>query len=257
MWGGFLSHKETIELQVTDKVLKPANAISIAGNKELSFDSSTSKQIYEFLQDHIIGMKLLPGQLISETALAQEFGVSRTPVRQALVQLSTKGFVEVRPQRGTYVTKLSMSKIYEAQFIREALEVAIVRKLCLLEKIPREEIVSLCESIINQQEEMAAIDDAEKFQMLDDQFHQALAIYSGHVHTARLIEAEKSHMDRVRNLSLHVQGQYRRIMNQHLSIIHAIKSGSPDTAADSMSAHLQDVFSMLELISKKYPEYFN
>lgn len=236
-------------------MLKPSYSKPITGHKELSFDSSTSKQIYEHLQDQIIGMKLQPGQLISETALAQEFGVSRTPVRQALVHLSTKGFVEVRPQRGTYVTRLSMAKIHEAQFIREALEVAIVRKLCSRDQASREEIAHLCEKIIGEQEQAAEV-DAVKFQTLDDQFHQSLAVYSGHIHTARLIEAEKSHMDRVRNLSLHVEGQYRRIMNQHLAIIRAIKTGSPEKAATSMSMHLQDVFSVLELISKKYPEYF-
>lgn len=237
-------------------MLKQSKPLSITGNREISFDSSTSKQVYEFLRDNIIGMKLLPGQLISEGSIAQEFGVSRTPVRQAMVQLSTKGFVEVRPQRGTYVTKLSMAKIYEAQFIREALEVAIVRCLCTRDQAAREKITDIVEEIVNAQEAAAKIDQPIKFQLLDDQFHQSLAVYAGHIHTAKVIEAEKSHMDRVRTLSLHVKGQYSRILNQHKAIINAIRSGSPEKASIAMSLHLQDVFAILESIPKQHPDYF-
>jgi len=201
-------------------------------------------------------MELQPGQLISETALAQQFGVSRTPVREALIQLSNIGFVEVLPQRGTYVTKLSMAKIFEAQFIREALEVAVVSNLAGFEEELRNQVVGECEKIVNEQKEASADDDSLAFQNLDDKFHQSLAIFTHHLRTAELIEAEKAHMDRVRNLSLHMSGQYKRVLNQHAAIIKAIKSGSPDKAATAMSVHLQDVFTVLELIPKEHPEYF-
>lgn len=224
--------------------------------KELSFDRPAASQIFGFVRDSIVSMELQPGQLISETALAQQFGVSRTPVREALIQLSNIGFVEVLPQRGTYVTKLSMAKIFEAQFIREALEVAVVSNLASFEEDLRNQIVSDCEKIVQDQKTAADDDDSLAFQNLDDKFHQSLAIFTHHVRTAELIEAEKAHMDRVRNLSLHMSGQYKRVLNQHAAIIKAIKSGSPDKAATAMSVHLQDVFTILELIPKEHPEYF-
>lgn len=224
--------------------------------KELSFDRPAASQIFGFVRDSIVSMELQPGQLISETALAQQFGVSRTPVREALIQLSNIGFVEVLPQRGTYVTKLSMAKIFEAQFIREALEVAVVSNLAGFEEELRNQIVNDCEKIVSDQKTAADDDDSLAFQNLDDKFHQSLAIFTNHVRTAELIEAEKAHMDRVRNLSLHMSGQYKRVLNQHAAIIKAIKSGSPDKAATAMSVHLQDVFSILELIPKEHPEYF-
>lgn len=226
-------------------------------SRGLSYDRPAASQIFGFVRDAIISMELLPGQMISETALAQQFGVSRTPVREALIQLSNIGFVEVLPQRGTYVTKFSMEKILEARFIREALEVAVVTQLASnTNESIRDEAVEACEKIINDQKTAAADDDALAFQNLDDQFHQTLAGFTQYPRAATLIEAEKAHMDRVRNLSLHVSGQYKRVLSQHAAIIKAIKAGSAEKSAAAMSVHLKDVYNILEVIPQEHPEYF-
>lgn len=226
-------------------------------SKGLSYDRPAASQIFGFVRDAIISMELLPGQMISETALAQQFGVSRTPVREALIQLSNIGFVEVLPQRGTYVSKFSMEKILEARFIREALEVAVVTQLATNnDEAVRLEAVDACEKILNEQKTAATDDDALAFQNLDDQFHQTMASYTQYPRVASLIEAEKAHMDRVRNLSLHVSGQYKRILSQHAAIIKAIKTGSAEKSASAMSVHLKDVYNILEVIPQEHPEYF-
>lgn len=221
--------------------------------KSLSFDRPVASQIYGFIRDAIVSMELLPGQMISETALAEQFGVSRTPVREALIQLSNIGFVDVLPQRGTYVSKFSMEKILEARFIREALEVSVVTNLA--ENVSKE-IVQAGEKIIAEQKVAAKDDDALAFQKLDDLFHQTLASFTSYGRVTSLIEAEKAHMDRVRNLSLHVSGQYKRVLAQHVAIIKAIKNGSPEDAAKAMSVHMKDVYNILEVIPQEHPEYF-
>ncbi len=226
-------------------------------SKGLSYDRPAASQIFGFVRDAIISMELLPGQMISETALAQQFGVSRTPVREALIQLSNIGFVEVLPQRGTYVTKFSMDKILEARFIREALEVAVVTQLAAAtDEATRQEVVDTCEKIIEAQKAAAAEDNVLAFQNLDDEFHQTLASFTLYPRVATFIEAEKAHMDRVRNLSLHVSGQYKRVLNQHAAIIKAIKAGSAEKSAAAMSVHLKDVYNILEVIPQEHPEYF-
>lgn len=223
--------------------------------KIISFDRPTAEQIFTHIRDEIVSMDLLPGETIPETRLAAQFGVSRTPVREALSKLSDLGFVEVRPQRGTFVSKLSMEKILEARFIRESLEVAVA---CALAENVTDEIISTCAEIIHQQEVAANAHDAPSFQILDDKFHQTLANFTGFARVAMVVEAEKSHMDRVRNLSLmELTGQYEHIIAQHKAILSAIQSGSPEKAKKAMSIHMKDVFNILKVAPEKHPEYFS
>ena len=219
----------------------------------LSFDRPSAIQIFGFVRDAIVSMDLLPGQMISETSLATQFGVSRTPVREALIQLASIGFVEVLPQRGTYVTKFSMEKILESRFIREAIEVSVVSFVA--ENI-KEEIIVEEGKIIFLQKEAADDNDPLAFQKLDDHFHKVLANQTRFVRVAQIIEAEKAHMDRVRCLSLQEPNQFKRILAQHTAIIKAIKSGVPEKAAKAMSTHLKDVYNVLKVIPQTHPEYF-
>ncbi len=221
--------------------------------RSLSFDRPTAIQIFGFVRDAIISMDFQPGQMISETSLANQFGVSRTPVREALIQLANIGFVEVLPQRGTYVTKFSMDKILEARFIREAIEVSVVSYLA---ENPTDDVVAEGEKIIVEQKVAADDNDPLAFQKLDDQFHQVLANHTKYARVGQVIEAEKAHMDRVRCLSLQEHDQFKRVLAQHTAIIKAIKSGAPEKAAKAMSIHLKDVFNVLKVIPQKHPEYF-
>lgn len=223
--------------------------------KTLKFDQSVPKQIFEHLREEIVSMELSPGVMISETSLAEKFGVSRTPVREALFKLANMGFVEVRPQRGTFVSHLSMPKILEARFIREALEVAVVCKLAEEANI---HFLSQCEAIIQEQEKAAEAHLPMEFQALDDKFHQALAEQTQFPKLSQLIEAEKGHMDRVRNLSLkEIRGQYDIVLQQHRAILEAIKTGNAVAAREAMEKHMHEVFTILELAPLNHPEYFS
>jgi len=221
----------------------------------LSYDLPSPEQIFDYVRDEIVGMDLLPGEKIPESQLAKKFGVSRTPVREALVKLASLGFVEVRPQRGTFVTKLSMNLILEARFIREAVESAVA---CSLSENYSEGMLDACEAIIEQQEKAALDEDPLHFQNLDDNFHSALADLTGFHRVSAVIEAEKAHMDRVRNLSLvELSGQYEHVIQQHKAILAGIKSGSSKQAKLAMEAHMKDVFNILKVAPEHHPEYFD
>lgn len=223
--------------------------------KNLKFDRSVPNQIFEHLRDEIVSMDLAPGVMISETSLAEKFGVSRTPVREALFKLSNMGFVEVRPQRGTFVSHLSMPKILEARFIREALELAVV---AMLAETANDAFILSCEAIIKEQEEAAREHLPLRFQALDDKFHQTLAEQTHFPKLSQLIEAEKGHMDRVRNLSLkEIRGQYDVVLQQHNAILDAIKTRDPNQARRAMETHMHEVFTILELAPINHPEYFS
>jgi len=221
--------------------------------KQIDYSRPAGSQVYGFIRDAIVSMQLEPGQLISETALATHFGVSRTPVREALIKLANLGFVDVRPQRGTYVSRLSKEAILEARFIREALEISVVSYLA---EHAKPQLFSQAEAIIQKQEAAAAIDDALLFQSLDDDFHQLLANHTGYARVSNMIEQEKAHMDRVRNLSLHMAGQYRRVIEQHRVIVDTMRSGNRQAVIAAMAVHLREVYKVLDRLPIDHPEFF-
>lgn len=223
-------------------------------SQPISFHRSTSQQIFEYLRDEIISMDLLPGEKIPENLLAEKFHVSRTPVRAALAKLQSQGFVEIRPQRGTFVTKLSMQQILEARFIREAIEVAVA---CFLAENANASVIDACEKILEEQMQAANQEDALLFQQLDDRFHATLSGATGFRRVGKVVEAEKAHMDRVRNLSLvELSGQYEHVLKQHRAILAAIRSGSAAEAKAAMETHMKDVFNILKIAPEQHPEYF-
>src|SRR5690349_12947762 len=88
---------------------------------------NTRGEVYGRLRDAIVAAELEPGRQLSENELAEFFGVSRTPIREALVRLRDDRLVEIVPQLGTFVTRISEAAVSDAQFIRQALECAAVR----------------------------------------------------------------------------------------------------------------------------------
>ncbi len=230
---------------------KVATKISV---NNVSFNRSIAGQIFTYILGEIVSLALKPGETISETKLAEKFCVSRTPVREAIAKLALLGFVEVRPQRGTFVSRLNIKKILDARFICEALEIAVV---CALAENASTELIETCADIIFQQEEAARNNNALHFQKLDDKFHSALAEFTGFEFISPLIETVKSHMDRVRYLSLvEFSGHYDKVISQHKTILAAIGNGFVEEAKAAMSDYMENIFTILEIAPLKHPKYF-
>lgn len=220
----------------------------------LKQQEATSAPIFEHLHKQIISMQIYPGQKLSENGLAKQFSISRTPVREAIARLANIGLVEVKMKSGTFVTLLSTKKITEAQFIRQAIESAIVQKVAA--DVPLITIAN-CEYILSQQEKAAIYNDAFQFQQLDDQFHQALADYTKYDRAANIVQIEKAHLDRVRNLGLkEVGNQYTRVLEQHRRILEAIKQGDPEQAKLAMCEHTGEILTILDEIKANHSDYF-
>ena len=100
-----------------------------------------AKRVFRELRSAIVMMVFQPGQALSEKEIADQFGVSRQPIREAFIKLSEAGLLSIRPQRGTYVVKISTRQVYDVRFVREAVEVAVVRKAAL--ELPAADIDAL------------------------------------------------------------------------------------------------------------------
>jgi len=221
----------------------------------LNMARPAAEQIASALKAAILNMQIAPGALISENEVGQVFGASRTPVREAFAQLREDGLVLTWPSRGTYVSKMSEHQIKGAQFLREALETAVVERLCTqgLTQDSREKIRAVLES------QRIAIAAGEKleFQQLDDRFHLLLAEATGFDRLGGLLLREKAALDRLRVLSLDDADRMAELLSEHEGIFEAIQGGDTEQALERMRRHLRRVLETLSDLIDANREFFD
>lgn len=213
---------------------------------------STAERVYAALTTAIIRAELRPGEALSEADIAKRFAVSRQPVREAFIRLEAAGLVAIRPYRGTFVLKISNEAVREGRFVREAVEVAIVRELASLDPQP-----DLSPILANMRAQLQARPgDHDPFMALDEAFHRALAETSGHVGVWRVVERAKAQMDRVRYLSLELATPMARLVAQHEAVVDALVARDPDAAEAAIRAHLQEISTALPKLYGTHPDLF-
>jgi DNA-binding GntR family transcriptional regulator len=212
------------------------------------------RQVYVALRDAIITAELEPGQRLSENELAESLGVSRTPVREALARLRDERFVQIVPQLGTFVTRISTAAVEDAQFVREALECAAVRLAAV--RATEHDISALDGLIRRQQEVVDHSDDVDRFAVLDDEFHAALCELSGRGFAWEVAQRAKGHLNRVRRLSLPQPRYLIEMVAEHREVLEALAQGAPDAAEETLRHHLRMVLSAVPAIRAEHPDYF-
>ncbi len=212
-----------------------------------------ARRVYRELRGAIIMMGFRPGQALSEKEVADRLGVSRQPVREAFIKLNEAGLLSIRPQRGTYVVKISARQVYDVRFVRQAIEVAVVRKAC--SDLPKRAIAPLRRNLKAQR---AAADDAhpQRFLTLDEAFHRGLALGVGCEHAWRVIEDMKAQMDRVRYLSLPEATPLGRLIDQHQAILDAVEEHDPAAAEAALRLHLSEILTSLPDLERRFPDLF-
>ncbi|WP_291295443.1 GntR family transcriptional regulator [Elioraea sp.] len=210
-------------------------------------------QLLRLLRETIVKGELLPGSIVSEADIARRYGVSRQPVREAFIKLQEAGLLSIRPQRGTVVLRISVDAVYDARFVREAVEVAVVRA-CAAQR--PEGLARRLADLIAAQEEAAGGDNAPGFLRLDEAFHRALAEGIGRSFAWTALEAIKAQMDRVRFLSFEGATPLPELIRQHRAIAGAVAAGAVDEAETAMRAHLREILASLPRIAQAHPDYF-
>lgn len=212
---------------------------------------SVGPQVYKLLRDKIIQGELAPGARISEAEISKVLEVSRQPVREAFIKLRNDGLVEVRPQRGTFVTKIHVNAVSDARFIREAIEVEIIRLLA--ESCQADQIRLLRENIAEQRR--ASTVDVEKFFNLDEAFHRLLADFAGKGTVWDVIGRLKAHFDRVRYVSSSHK-PLDRVIDHHVEIVNALEKHDAQQAEQVIRDHMREVLIDLPQIMKQQPDIF-
>ena len=209
--------------------------------------------VYDALRQAIVSTELEPGRQISENEIADKLGVSRTPVREALARLRDDQLVQIVPQLGTFVSRISVSGVDDAQFLREALECSAVRLAA--ERADAGDVAHL-QALITQQEVARDNADPSAFFLLDDELHSSFCELSGRPIAWTVVARANGHLNRVRRLSLAEPSYIAEMIKEHQAVVDAVGRGEPDAAEDALRHHLRMVLSDLPHIRNDHPEYF-
>ena len=212
---------------------------------------AVSPQLRLVLRSRIIKNDLPPMSRLSEPELAKEYGVSRQPVREALITLMNEGLVEVRPQRGTYVKRIDYEAVLNGRFVREAVEADIVRKLA---KRGDSDLVKELRSQIARQKNLPE-GVPEEFMAEDERFHQTLAEAAGFRKAWDYLGAIKAQMDRVRFTTFE-EFPISKLIDQHEMIVDFIEQKAVARAEEAIRAHLREILNSLPRMQELYPDHF-
>lgn len=212
-----------------------------------------NQQIYRYLRKDIVTCVIHPGSLLSEKEVSARFNVSRQPVREAFIKLAEAGLVQVLPQRGTFVRKISAQRVADGRFIREAVEIAVVRRAAL--EIAATGLMAL-EHNLQLQRLAAERHDSQAFLTLDDEFHRLIAEGIDCLLAWETVENIKATMDRVRFLTLSEVSPPESLIQQHEEIFAALKAQDADAAEKAMRRHLQEMILTITPIAERNSEWF-
>ena len=174
--------------------------------------ATAASRIYSDLRAELVSLRRLPGEAVSEAEIALSYGVSRTPVREAILKLSDEGLLEIFPQSGIIVSRIPVAALPEAIIIRKALEETTARLAA--ERATSSQILAL-HSILERQREANAANDGDAFHQADEMFHAAIADVAGYPGIWKLILQVKVNVDRYRRLTLPQSGRITQVIAEH------------------------------------------
>jgi DNA-binding GntR family transcriptional regulator len=209
-------------------------------------------QIYEALKKAIVSLQLPPGASISENRICRQIGVSRTPVRGAIIRLVEDGLIEVFPQKGSFVAPIKLGAVRDNHFIRKSLELAVLRRAAALWSPA---LAAKSRLILQRQAAALVEDDVESFHALDADFHFAFCVAAGLEGVWATILIAKARVDRVHRLAS-MQGRLPQVIVEHRDILDALDAGEAERAAERLDYHLERAPAIMESLLGVYERYF-
>ena len=210
-------------------------------------------QLYSALREAILSLQLKPGTPISENWVCQQCGVSRTPAREALIRLTHDELIVVFPQHGSFVAPIRLKKVIEASFVREALEISILK---MAHSVWTKADTKAVKAIIDRQRVHASNNDHPAFFNEDQNFHHYFARIAGAEGISAIINETATHLVRIRRLTNPVEGHMQHAIADHQNILDHIGTGDLDGAIAGLTQHLSQVFRRFDLAVEQQPEYF-
>ena len=204
------------------------------------------------IRENIVNLELAPGSMLSEQDIANELNLSRTPVHEAMQELSSTKIIEILPQRGSHVSLIDMTLVDEAVFVRATIESAITQMACTL---ATEKDIQELEENITLQEFNYQKNNLDKIMELDNAFHEIMYRITNKMQCHYMVKLMSIHNDRIRELHLH-SFDPERIITEHKEILSTFKNKDSAAAKAAIDRHLTRHYTQEDEIKKKYPQYF-
>ena len=205
-------------------------------NFELQNHRPLREIVYEQLKIQILTGKIAPGTRMMEVELAEDLGVSRTPVREAIRKLEKEALVVIEPRRGAYVSDVSVKEMVDTLVVREDLE-ALAASLTA-KRITKEELEGLEKKVTDYSEAIAS-GDMEQIIRADESFHHKIVALSGNKALIQLFSSVQELSLRFRYLYYEDFTRYENMPEEHKEILEAIKTGDGDAARIVSDNHVK------------------
>jgi DNA-binding GntR family transcriptional regulator len=209
-------------------------------------------QVFDQLREAIVTLTMAPGTVLARDALALQFGISQTPVRDALMRLGEEGLVDIFPQHATVVSKINITSAKQAHFLRMSIELEVVGTLA---SRPNALLTVQLRTLIAAQVAVMGVENYSAFVVADHAFHQHMYTSAGVPDLWALVRRNAGHADRLRRLHLPAEGKAQAVVRDHGCIVDAIERGDADAARQALRTHLSGTLGTLDEICARYPAY--
>lgn len=205
---------------------------------------------YLQIKARILNNEFQPGFQAMEPEIAEQLGMSRTPVREALIKLSNEGLVEIIPRRGMRVVPLSVADMKEIYQVLTALESMAAEILARLE--PTDEELAPMKNAVNQLNEALEDDDLDAWAMADENFHRSLLELCGNKRLASMAAAVYDQAYRARMISLRLRPKPWKSNEEHKELLEAIRKGDWRLARKVHGDHRRTAARVLVQVLEKH-----
>ncbi len=219
----------------------------------MAHNNTVQNAVYQEIKKGIMTLHLIPGTEMSTQEIATKLQVSRTPVREAFIQLQKEGLVEAIPQKGTKVSRINIKRVEQERFLRESLELAVIG--LFLKKVEASDFKKLRDNI---QEQKVCCNEKKyaEFVQCDNKFHKMLFDVAEQQLSWELISNYNGHYDRLRILTIQNDNTITSTINQHEKIVDLVEQRNVYVVYEELKNHVQKILQEKEALIRLYPDYF-
>lgn len=210
--------------------------------------SAYAKRVLVF---NIVHLKLLPGEQLQEKQLAEAIGVSRTPVREAILELKRSKVINIYPQRGTFISYIEHKPVEDIRYLRYVFETELAVQMCAVAS--DEAILRMQENV--QMQNLCFARNMDRFMDLDDAFHGEIYRSCGRQMLGEIVAENAIHFDRMRRMSYNLSTS-KELIDEHAAILDAIRAKDVVSVRGLYQKHLTRAIADHKSLRKQFPEYY-